>query len=190
MAIDIEPVSADRWEDLLEVFGPNGAYSNCWCTWWILTGKEWDDASASQRRQVIEGLVREGDEPGLLAYDGEEAVGWCAVGPRLRYRRMMSPRATVYRPLDDDVDGWVVNCFYIKAGRRGEGIAKVLLDAAIPFAFDRGADRIEAYPLDVDARPKTTRADLFVGALSMFLEAGFEEVARVKGRPVVRRTKT
>lgn len=190
MPLRIEAVTAERWEDLLELFGPNGAYSNCWCTWWILTGKQWDGAEASQRRQIIQDLVAEGAEPGLLAYDGTEPVGWCAVGPRRRYGRMMSPLATVYRPLDDDATGWVINCFYIKSGHRGEGIAGVLLDAAVLFAFDSGADRIEAYPLDVEARPKTTRADLFVGALSMFLDAGFEEVTRVKGRPVVRRVRT
>jgi GNAT superfamily N-acetyltransferase len=187
MALRVEPVTAERWRDLVELFGPNGAYSNCWCTWWILTGRDWEAATGSQRKKVIEDLVAAGAEPGLLAYEGEEAVGWCAVGPRSRYQRMMSPRATVYHPLDDDPDGWVINCFYIKAGHRGEGIARVLLEAAIPFAFSRGADRIEAYPLDVEARAKTTRADLFVGALSMFLDAGFEEVTRIKDRPVVRR---
>lgn len=186
MSLHVEPVTAERWDDLLEVFGPNGAYSNCWCTWWILTNKEWEAASATERRDILAGLVADGAEPGVLAYDDDEPVGWCAVGPRHRYRRMMSTRSAVFRPLDEDRRAWVINCFYIRRGHRGEGVARELLAAAIPFALTRGASRIEAYPLDVEVRPKTTRADLFVGSLSMFLDAGFEEVARIRNRPVVR----
>ena len=40
--VEVRPLTADRWEDLVELFGPSGAFSNCWCTWWRQTGGEFD----------------------------------------------------------------------------------------------------------------------------------------------------
>jgi hypothetical protein len=65
-------------------------------------------------------------------------------------------------------------------------VATALLAAAVRFAFDRGAEVVEAYPLDLD-RTTPSAASLYVGSLQMFVDAGFAEVARVKDRPVVRR---
>ena len=96
----------------------------------------------------------------------------------------MSPRSRSFRPVDDDPDQWVVNCFYVRA--RGEGVARSLLSAAVEFARRRGASRLEAYPVDTTARAKVQASDLYTGTLSMFRAAGFEEVGRPNGRPLVR----
>jgi hypothetical protein len=45
---------------------------------------------------------------------------------------------------------------------------------------------VEAYPIDT-AGGKRSSADLYTGTLAMFERAGFEEVARRGGRPIVRR---
>ncbi|HSQ37840.1 MAG TPA: GNAT family N-acetyltransferase, partial [Acidimicrobiia bacterium] len=63
-----------------------------------------------------------------------------------------------------------------------------LLAAAVDYAFARGAERIEAYPIDPATQAPTTY-NLFVGYLPAFLAAGFVEVARVGKRPVVRLTR-
>ncbi|MCP5025624.1 MAG: GNAT family N-acetyltransferase [Actinomycetia bacterium] len=181
---EIHPVTADRRGDLLELFGDSGAYSNCWCTWWILTGRQFDEARKQDRRHILLDLVDDGSEPGLLAYRDDEPVGWCAVGPRPRFARMMSERARVYKPLDQR-PSWVINCFYIPRTERGHGLATDLLDAAIAFARDRGATLLEAYPIDRSAKDHNA-ASLFVGTLSMFESAGFAEAARHNDRPLVR----
>lgn len=181
---DIHPVTADRRGDLLELFGDNGAYSNCWCTWWILTGRQFDEAQKEDRRDILLDLVDDGSEPGLLAYRDGAPVGWCAVGPRERFARMMSARARVYKPIDDR-PSWVINCFYIPRAERGQGLANDLLAAAVGFARDRGATLLEAYPIDRSANDHTA-ASLFVGTLSMFADAGFSEAARQNDRPLVR----
>jgi hypothetical protein len=54
-------------------------------------------------------------------------------------------------------------------------VAAVLLDAAVDFAQERGAEVVEAYPIDT------------AGAKRSSERAGFEEVARRGGRPIVRR---
>jgi GNAT superfamily N-acetyltransferase len=185
--LEISPVTPERWDDLARLFGSNGAYSNCWCTWWVLPGKEWDGTAPQARRAILQRLVAEGAEPGLLAYLAGEPVGWCAVGPRERYARMMSPRSKTYRPLDG-LPSWVVNCFFVARPARSRGIADALLAAAVEYAFAHGAERLEAYPIDPAAQAPTS-ANLFVGWLPAFLDAGFVEVARVGVRPVVRLTR-
>jgi GNAT superfamily N-acetyltransferase len=186
MSIEIHPATADRWDDLLALFGPNGAYSNCWCTWWILTGKLYGEADPQDRRTVLETLVLDDEEPGLLAYRDGRPVGWCAVGPRQRYIRLMSPRSQTYRPADDAIANWVVNCFYLLKDQRRQGIATKLLDAAIDYAFAHGADSIDGYPL-VDISHGAN--SLYVGTVSMFERAGFVEIRRVRERPLMRRTR-
>ena len=184
--LSYSPATADRWDDVRSLFGPNGAYSNCWCTWWILTGPQFDRATPEERRSVLEALCAEGSAPGILAYEEDRPVGWVAVGPRERYARMMSPRARVNGPLDFADPGWVVNCFYIPTRERGHGIASGLLGEAVGFAFDRGANYVTGHPIDVEEGAGPGAAGLFVGTLSMFLRAGFVEVERRGGRPVVR----
>jgi GNAT superfamily N-acetyltransferase len=185
--LDIRPVTSDRWDDLERLFGPNGAYSNCWCAWWILSNKEWNASTPATRRELLQGLVADGAEPGLLAYLDGEPVGWCAVGPRERYARMMSPRSKTYRPLDD-LPSWVINCFFIARSSRRQRVASALLTAAVDYAFAHGAERIDAYPTDPGTQ-KANSFNLYVGYLPAFLAAGFVEVGRVGNRPVVRLTK-
>jgi GNAT superfamily N-acetyltransferase len=183
MSLEIHPVTADRWDDLTTLFGPNGAYSNCWCTWWILTGKVYGETDPQGRRSLLQTMVSSDEEPGLLAYRDGAPVGWCAVGPRLRYTRLMSNRSQVYRPPDDAIDNWVINCFYLPRAERRQGIATELLDAAVDYAFGRGAASIDGYPLiHTDRGPNS----LYVGTVSMFERAGFVEIRRVSERPLMR----
>jgi GNAT superfamily N-acetyltransferase len=184
----VAPVGPERWEDLVALFGENGAYSNCWCTWFLLSGKDFTEAGNEGRRDLLADMVAEGREPGLLAYRDGEPVGWCAVGPRHWYARMTSPRARVYRAFDE-APAWVVNCFYVRRDQRGGGVAAALLDAAVAHARSRGATIVEGYPVDQDIHA-TGPAELFVGTLSMFQRAGFHEVARMGSRPLVRRVWT
>jgi ribosomal protein S18 acetylase RimI-like enzyme len=79
-----------------------------------------------------------------------------------------------------------ITCFTIDRRHRRRGVAAVLLDAAVDFAQERGAEVVEAYPIDT-AGAKRSSAELYTGTLAMFERAGFEEVARRGGRPIVRR---
>ena len=181
----IEAVTADRWGDVAELFGANGAYSNCWCTWWLMSASAWEAASAQERRDLLATTVGDGRQPGLIAYRNNEPVGWCAVGPREWYDRLNSKHSTVYRPIDD-LDTWVINCFFIRKDHRRGGVASRLLSAAIDHAAAHGATMLEAYPVD-RSQQAATSALLVVGTISMFIDAGFEEVARMGTRPLVRR---
>lgn len=182
--MEIHPLTPDRWNDLETLFGKQGAWYGCWCMWWRLAGKDFEALPPQQRRNALREIVEAGHEPGLLAYSGEKPIGWCSVAPRREFARI-SPRARVYKPMDDE-PAWSILCFYIHAKHRGQGVAKALLNAAIPFAAERGAPMLEGYPRIAEA--PANDGSLFVGTLSMFLDAGFEEVARVQPyRAYVRR---
>ncbi|HEX4906133.1 MAG TPA: GNAT family N-acetyltransferase [Acidimicrobiales bacterium] len=186
--ITIEPVTADRWDDLERLFGPSGAYSGCWCTWWRLSAKDWDAAGNEGRRAHLEAVVQRGEAPGLLAYVDGEPVGWLAVAPRSAYPRLN--RSPHTKPVDDE-PVWSITCFWIARGHRGSGIASALLEAAVAFAQERGAPAIEGYPVDPEVR-RVDDAAAFTGVLPLFSRAGFVEMARrsTTSRVVVRRRLT
>ena len=186
MAIAVQPVTPERWDDLLALFGPQGAYSNCWCTWWRMGGKDWDAAGATGRRALLEDLVADGSEPGLLAYVDGVPAGWVAVAPREEYPRLnRSPHTRAV----DDVPVWSITCFWVERSHRGRGVAAALLEAAVAFAAGQGAVAVEGYPVDPEVR-SCSPADSYTGVVTMFEQAGFSEIARRSptSRVVMRRS--
>jgi GNAT superfamily N-acetyltransferase len=184
VSLEVLPVTPDRWDDVADLAGERGFTSGCWCMWWRVTSKEFEERHGAGLRQDFRELVASGPEPGLLAYVDGRPVGWVAVAPRDEYPRL--DRSPKLRRLDDR-PVWSITCFTIDRQHRRQGVAAALLDAAVDFARQRGADVVEAYPIDT-AGGKRSSADLYTGTLAMFERAGFEEVARRGGRPIVRRT--
>ena len=81
---------------------------------------------------------------------------------------------------------WSVACFYVKPGMRRHGVGRALLAEAVRYAVEHGAQVVDGYPVDPGGR-RVDSASAWTGMLSMFREAGFEEVARRrKTRPVMR----
>jgi GNAT superfamily N-acetyltransferase len=182
--ITIIDASAERWDDLAELMGERGDPSRCWCQYYRSDGpyehENRERNRAAMRRQVTAATVPHG----VLAYDDKRPVGWCAVAPRGDYprlKRMQAARAT------QNEDGlWSVTCFVVRVGHRRQGLAAQLLHAAIDLARRHGARIVEAYPVDPSVRP-TGSSGLFQGPLSMYLHAGFIEVARPSAsRSIVR----
>jgi GNAT superfamily N-acetyltransferase len=191
--IEVRPLTADRWADLLTLFGPSGAYSNCWCTWWRQTGSEFGRGCENRgagNRALLASLTREGRVPGLIAYRDDEPVGWVSVAPRREFGRIL--RSPTLRPeATDDADttdgAWAITCFWIPRAERGRGLADTLLRAAVQHAGAHGATQLEAYPIDTDGGSRAS-AGLFTGTLAMFARDGFTEAFRRSAwQPVVRR---
>jgi GNAT superfamily N-acetyltransferase len=188
------PVGPDRWPDLERFFGPNGAYSGCWCVYFRRRGSEFDEGcrdGGAGNRELLSRLTAEGRVPGLLAYDGDNPVGWVSVAPRPEFARVLrSPNLRPGLVVEDDPDDpsvWSVVCFWIPAKRRRRGVGGVLLEAVVEYAASRGARVLEAYPIDTGGE-KASSSSIYTGTLSMFERAGFSEVGRRSDRrPVVRR---
>jgi GNAT superfamily N-acetyltransferase len=183
-AYEFHPLTPNRWPDLERLFGANGACGGCWCMWWRASPSEFRRDKGAGNRRALRRLVAAGAEPGILAYDADGApVGWCAIAPRTEYPRL--ERSRILAPVDDRAV-WSVTCFFIARGHRRRGLSRVLLEAAVRFAADRGADIVEGYPVETATR----QADPFVwtGLASAFRRAGFREVARRSPtRPIMRR---
>ncbi len=179
----VRPLTPDRWPDLVKLFGPRGACAGCWCMWWRLRRAEFDAGKGEGNARGLERYVRAGHVPGLLAYDGDEPVGWVAIEPRAAYPRLA--RSRTLAPVDD-APVWSITCFFVARPHRGRGATRALIDAAVRHARAGGATAVEAYP--VDLRKDTADAFVYTGAASTFLDLGFEEVARrSRSRPIVRR---
>jgi GNAT superfamily N-acetyltransferase len=163
--LEIHPVTPDRWDDLVDLFGPNGAYSGCWCMWPRQSAADFDLHHGEDNRRSLRAIVTD-RVAGLLAYENDSPVGWVAVGPREEYGRIQRSRIT--KPVDD------------------EGIGSALLNAAVTYADSQGATAVEGYPLD---KERAANSDAWWGLAPMFLEAGFKEIARRSpARPLMRKT--
>jgi len=124
-----------------------------------------------------------GPAPGLLAFDGDLAVGWCQLTPRVALPAL--DRARLLGRVDD-VPVWSLSCFYVRRGYRGRGVMAALIAAAVKAAQRAGAPALEAYPIDTDQ--PTSTSNLYTGTASTFVRAGFRTVARRSPhRPVMRR---
>jgi len=177
--ITIEPATSDRFDDVEQTFDNGGDGRGCQCQWWMIPNVEFQRISTEDRKGLLKNELDAGPPPALIASVDGEAAGWVRVGPRVRQVRIARTReiagATV-QPLDDP-SVWSVSCFVVRKEHRGLGLTAALLDAALAHAREEGARVLEAYPIDATVG-KHSPNELYRGVLSVFLAAGFTEVAR------------
>lgn len=134
-------------------------------------------------RSAMRALVDSGHEPGVLLYENDLPVAWCAVAPREEYVRLAASR--VLSPVDAE-KVWSVSCFFVEKKSRGQALSVAVLKAAVEFAAAKGAKIIEGYPQELGK--KLPPAFVWTGVMPIFAAAGFHEVARRSAkRPIVRR---
>jgi GNAT superfamily N-acetyltransferase len=183
------PAGDAPFADVEAVFGTRGDPAHCWCQWYKIPGSNWRGIGDEALRDRLETqFATSGSGPGLLAYDGDTPVGWCAVESRSNLPRLTRSRIVAggtQHPDFHDPDIWAVTCFVIPRAHRRKGVARVLAEAAATYAREHGARVIEGYAVDPDQRANPQAADLFHGTVTMFLNAGFEEVARPKADRVI-----
>ncbi|MGI9479200.1 MAG: GNAT family N-acetyltransferase [Hyphomicrobiaceae bacterium] len=182
--LSFKPLTPKLMDDLGVVLkGSWGA--TCWCMFPRLTDKQMkelpgDGAVKDRRRAAMTKLARRRSHaPGLVAFDGNEPVGWAALGPRPEFIRVDKSKAT---PPVDETPVWIIPCITVRKTARGQGIAVALIKAATAYAFERGAATVEAYPRADDKR--TGADNIFFGTEPLFRRAGFEVVrGPIEGRP-------
>lgn len=182
-AIMAAPLTPERWVNLETLFGAErGASSGCWCMWFRLHRRDWNAAGRDGRKATFKAIVERGPPPGVLAYDDDVPVGWCAVSPRREQPVIERSRMTA--PIDER-PAFAITCFYVRAGRRRQGLMRPLIQAAVALARSQGASLLEAYPND--PRPAQKVDNAYRGLAACFREAGFVEVARRSPvRPIMR----
>ncbi len=173
MGIEVRPATEARFDDVATLLGPRNPASNvCWCLSHRLDSRTNRELVGPARREYVRELTRRPVAPGVLAYDGDEVVGWAAVAPRAELPFERSRRI----PHVDDLPVWSLWCIRVRPGHRGRGIAHSLVEGAVAYAAAQGAPAVEGYPADSgDERVDTTMA--FVGTRRLFEAAGFTAAA-------------
>jgi GNAT superfamily N-acetyltransferase len=193
----LDEATAPAWQALFE-----GCGSACFCRYWHFEGKknEWLEICAfrpEENRDTQLALVRSGaiESRGLLALEGDDAIGWMKLAPRSHLPKLRQQGA--YRPLDlgPDEGVWSIGCLLVRADRRGHGVARALIDAAAEHVRrwatpERPARSIEAYPRGQPAGAEPVRLhdeEAWVGTERLFASCGFVRLAGEPAYPVMRK---
>jgi GNAT superfamily N-acetyltransferase len=181
--LSFQPLTPERFGDFEQLFGSHGACGGCWCMFWKLRGRAFDETTGEPARQMQKSIVESGTIPGLLAYAFDKPVGWIAVKMRGEYPRLGHSR--VLKPVDGK-EVWSVTCFFVDRKFRKQGVTIGLLKAAIEYVRSKGGRIVEGYP--TETREKMPDVFIYTGTMSAFQKAGFKEVARQSPtRPIVRK---
>jgi GNAT superfamily N-acetyltransferase len=179
MKLTVRPATAELWPALEDLFGRNGACNGCWCMYWRI-GSAYRKTPREQNKAAFRTIVREGPPPGLIAFEGDKAVGWCQLTPREALPCL--DRSWRLKRVDE-VAVWSISCFYVRIGYRKRGVTSALIAAALKAAKRAGAPAVEAYPLDA----AKTVSSSSTGYASTFARAGFKTVAcHTPPRPMMR----
>nr|AGU12047.1 Acetyltransferase (GNAT) family [uncultured organism] len=169
--IEVRPATV--FDDVATMVGPKRPDADvCWCLSYRLPSKENLALRKTARGDRMRELVQDELPPGVLAYDGDQVVGWAAVHPRsdtsfARNRRI---------PRLDDLEVWSVWCLRVRPGHRGQGISHQLLDGAVAFARAHGASAVEGYPVE-NGTAKVDLTMAYVGTRALFERAGFHKAS-------------
>ena len=181
--LEIHPLTIDRWEDLVALFGARGACGGCWCMWWRLARSAFAKGKGAGNRRALRKIVGAGGVPGLIAYCDGTPAGWCSIAPREDYPVLS--RSRVLAPVDGR-PVWSIVCFFVAKPFRRTGLTAALIEGALAYAKKRGASIVEGYPVE-PRKGSMPDAFAYTGLASSFRRAGFAEVARRSAtRPFMR----
>lgn len=187
-SFQFHPVTPDRWKDLETLFGRNGANAGCWCMFWRLERSMFKKTKGDGNRQILKQVVEADKQPGILAYDGNQAVGWCGVAPREDLIALENSR--ILKRVDDK-PVWSITCFFVNKEARSKGIMTGLIKAAVVHARSHGGQIVEAYPIDMQS-PKLAGQVFgsysgYMGVASVFRALGFTEVGQASETQLIMR---
>ncbi len=191
--LEVAQARPEHAEALLALF--ERSRHPCFCRYWHHEGdaNSWLEQlfqrEAENRAQMVAALSSGSAQmSGLVAIAGERVVGWMKLAPAPSLPKLYAQRSVrglrcFDEPHRDAV--FTVACFLVEPEWRELGIARALLAEGILLAQERGAVAIEAFPCTT---PDIPPEQLLAGPPSLFLEAGFQEIARVANYPVLRLT--
>jgi GNAT superfamily N-acetyltransferase len=186
-SIRVEELTEARARDLDRLFSSDDDTDHCWCMWFLIPVKTFHEQGHDGNKAGFLSRMEADPHPmGLIAYDGDDPVGWCAAGPRDRFARVLRVPTLRNRDKAEDSTAWLVPCFFVATKARGKGVSRVLLEGAVELARSRGAPSIEGFPLAGSAR-RSSGSDLMTGVEPLFAACGFEPVDRPSDNRVVMR---
>jgi len=180
--LEFRPVTPDKWADLERLFSDRGVQNGCWCMYWRMKRREFEQNYGDGNKVRLKEIVESGQVPGILGYYSGTPVGWCSVAPREDFPVVL--RSRTLKPIDGQ-PAWSITCFFVTRSYRASGLSHLLIRAAVRYAKEHGARIVEAYPVDV--RAKSIEYDLYSGLNTTFEKEGFVEVFRRSQRKSIMR---
>lgn len=185
MPFTVQPLTPQRADDFFTFFD-HVAFADrpewgcdCYCRFFHAASREeWDAATGETNRAAARAMILRGAMRGLLAYDGDKPVGWC------HYDRLQNlPGARVfYGALASADDGRaLIACFTVAQGYRRQGIADMLLDAALKDLKALKVKTVEAYPVVGSGSDEHN----YHGPLPLYEKHGFTLVRQTKENALV-----
>jgi GNAT superfamily N-acetyltransferase len=146
-------------------FSDNPKWSSCWCQCFYEdhTVVRWSERTAPQNRALACERIQARAMQGYLAYADGVPVGWCNAAPRHLLHALDD------EPTPDAETVGAIVCFLVEPSHRGQGIARMLLDAACDGLRRQGLRVAEANPRTGTTSP----AENHYGPLGLYLSAGF-----------------
>jgi GNAT superfamily N-acetyltransferase len=173
VAAEVRPATIERFDDVATMLGPKNPQSSvCWCLSHRVDWRTNGELIGPARGEYVRSLCERDVAPGVLAYEGEEVVGWAAVAPRSELPFARSRKI----PHVDDLPVWSVWCIRVRPGHRKQGVSHRLLAGAVSYARDMGAPAVEGYPVD-NGGAKVEATMAYVGTRALFERAGFSKAA-------------
>ena len=183
-SLTFEPLTKANWDKFTQLFGMKGACGNCWCMYPRLSKNDFNEGKSGEgNRNAMHEIVLTGKPTGILAFYGNQPVGWCAFAPREDFSKL--ERSRVHKRIDNQ-PVWSVPCTFINKSFRGQGVSVALLKGVVQYAKENGIKVIEAYPT-IPTQEKLPDSFAWIGLYKSFERAGFQIVDTTsKSRPMVR----
>lgn len=179
--VEIRPVTPDQHDEILRYFdlvayADNPNWAKCYCMERLVD--DYDTRTKDRNRAARSELIRSARANGLVAYRLGRVVGWCHAAPKDELLRVEGGR---------EADLGAIVCFVVAPDSRRQGIATLLLGAALEHLRERGLRAVEAYPWAGEVDRARWPWINYVGPLAMYQKAGFEIVSRHADFYTVRR---
>ena len=186
--IEVQPLTINRWSDMVSLFGEQGGYAGCWCMFWRLDRSDFKKLRGSGTKEILQQLTEQGHEPGLILYVDGQPAGWCSVGPRENYLALENSR--ILKRVDAQ-PVWSIVCFFVHKVFRKQNLMTAMLQGAVKYAKNQGATIVEGYPIDMQteklAGQKLSSYAGYMGIASAFREVGFVEAGRASETQLIMR---
>src|SRR5512141_1232859 len=129
--LKFDPLTSATWKQFEAVMGEKGGCGNCWCMFFRIPYKTFQEIKPDGNKKLMRKIVNKGEPVGLIASLEKEPVGWIALAPREDYMKLDNSRA--FKRIDDK-PVWSITCVFIKKEFRRIGLSQQLIRGAIDFA--------------------------------------------------------
>ncbi|MGD8605006.1 MAG: GNAT family N-acetyltransferase [Anaerolineales bacterium] len=183
LKVEVLPLTSERVDDFFEIHSVEQGCGWCFCVaWWTPTWQGWGERTAEDNYQMRMDLFEQGHYDGYLAYVEGEPIGWCQVGRRSRLKKLLDQFEIQDTSADQEV--WSITCFLVVPQWRRKKVATTMLASILEDLQARGVEIVEAYPKREEAMDDL---DLWNGAESMYVQAGFKVFRDDQERPILRK---